>query len=660
MATSATQNGITWTWVEDVPVHYSLTGDACVVAPAGITLTAISPMSTKDPISGRVRHGSMVNPNAGIFVSQGFDSAVSGVTYQPALNIARPGDMDLNVGNPRFVAPGSSIVSTRTKDAGNQRPQLLDAAVLTVLAEEPPTNFFRPAYCGTDKSIPAVEGDIDYSFLPSLAKPVGSNYPADLSGLGSFAKVWIEIETEFNGRNLHPANHQPDYGRDMAGVVEHALMCLCLDYTNAQKRLLAIRLAQYGLDIYGALLTGGLWRANGGHNPGRKGAMLFAGRLLQRADMIAAAGNPGGDRRFQEDQTTFYVSQSDVNRTQDNTPPSSGWNPDNRVLPMRYSQDMLEVPEWGIRHLISPSMDNAYWQAIYRTIALNRCVGIALAMRLMGLRTSWSHAPFFDYMDRCFAVEKFGGGFGATNDIATNVRWMWEAYRGTGDVWGENGQIATIRGMPSGRTVEAGQPTTFNVSAFGIPAPTYQWRKNGVNISGATAASYTIPSCVSGDAGTYDCLVTNEHGTVVTWPALLAVTGTDPGDTTPPVFLAGPTVSAVTDSTAELRATPNESGTLYWQLLAGGASAPTAAAVKAGGGLASGSSPTDASVVEFVQLFGLDPSTSYDLYIVAEDSVPNLQATPTKVSFTTTAAPAPGTGLPVGERRRPGSRIIFR
>jgi Leucine-rich repeat (LRR) protein len=48
----------------------------------------------------------------------------------------------------------------------------------------------------------------------------------------------------------------------------------------------------------------------------------------------------------------------------------------------------------------------------------------------------------------------------------------------------------------------------------------YQWRKNGTNISGATAATYTIPAAAASDAGLYTLNVTN---TVVTATTLTSV-----------------------------------------------------------------------------------------------------------------------------------------
>ena len=65
-------------------------------------------------------------------------------------------------------------------------------------------------------------------------------------------------------------------------------------------------------------------------------------------------------------------------------------------------------------------------------------------------------------------------------------------------------QPISVRLNPNGST-------TLSVSVSGI-TPSFQWRKNGVNISGATAASYTLDAVQAGDAGSYDVLVTNIVG----------------------------------------------------------------------------------------------------------------------------------------------------
>ncbi len=80
----------------------------------------------------------------------------------------------------------------------------------------------------------------------------------------------------------------------------------------------------------------------------------------------------------------------------------------------------------------------------------------------------------------------------------------------------------TITAQPGNQTVTAGQTATFTVVATGTAPLSYQWRKNGVNIAGATAASYTTPATDSG--ASFDVVVSNTAGTVTSSAALLTVT----------------------------------------------------------------------------------------------------------------------------------------
>jgi hypothetical protein len=74
----------------------------------------------------------------------------------------------------------------------------------------------------------------------------------------------------------------------------------------------------------------------------------------------------------------------------------------------------------------------------------------------------------------------------------------------------------------------AGEPAKISGSLVAMSvngSPTYQWRKDTVNIEGATSASYLKESPVPGDSGSYDCVVTvsgqtaNSPAKVVTVPA---------------------------------------------------------------------------------------------------------------------------------------------
>ena len=73
----------------------------------------------------------------------------------------------------------------------------------------------------------------------------------------------------------------------------------------------------------------------------------------------------------------------------------------------------------------------------------------------------------------------------------------------------------TINTQPSSQSVCLGNSVTFTVSASGANL-SYQWKKGGTNISGATSASYTILSTSAGDAANYTVTVTSSCGSSTT------------------------------------------------------------------------------------------------------------------------------------------------
>ncbi|PKP20313.1 MAG: hypothetical protein CVU05_09450, partial [Bacteroidetes bacterium HGW-Bacteroidetes-21] len=79
-----------------------------------------------------------------------------------------------------------------------------------------------------------------------------------------------------------------------------------------------------------------------------------------------------------------------------------------------------------------------------------------------------------------------------------------------------------ITTQPLTQTVCAGTNVTFTVAATGTGL-TYQWRKGGSNITGATTASYTISGVAAGDAGTYDVVITGTCGSVTSNVAILTI-----------------------------------------------------------------------------------------------------------------------------------------
>jgi hypothetical protein len=89
----------------------------------------------------------------------------------------------------------------------------------------------------------------------------------------------------------------------------------------------------------------------------------------------------------------------------------------------------------------------------------------------------------------------------------------------------------SILAHPVSQSANTGQSVTFSVTAAGTGPLTYQWRKNGAAIPGATAASYSIASVRAEDAANspgYSVSVTNVLGTVTSTAATLAVASSQP------------------------------------------------------------------------------------------------------------------------------------
>ncbi|MBK8475661.1 MAG: hypothetical protein IPL39_04955 [Opitutaceae bacterium] len=82
-----------------------------------------------------------------------------------------------------------------------------------------------------------------------------------------------------------------------------------------------------------------------------------------------------------------------------------------------------------------------------------------------------------------------------------------------------------ISTSPASTSVAAGSAPTFTVAASGTGPLTYQWRKNGALITGATDPSYTPPPASAADDGArFTVLVTGPSGTVASAEAVLSVT----------------------------------------------------------------------------------------------------------------------------------------
>src|SRR5205814_9113056 len=81
----------------------------------------------------------------------------------------------------------------------------------------------------------------------------------------------------------------------------------------------------------------------------------------------------------------------------------------------------------------------------------------------------------------------------------------------------------TIVSQPRSLTVNEGDAARFSVGAAGASPLFYQWRLNGDDISGATAARLSFEHASRSDAGDYTVVVSNDSGSVTSQVATLTV-----------------------------------------------------------------------------------------------------------------------------------------
>ncbi len=411
MSASLSQFGITWDFDKAYEVGQFANGDWWVLGP--VTIVKITPVSVE--VGTRTMNGSMLNPMPPD-MTQGYDSDTYGQyrspgDYDPLLNVA----LGVSTAKPLVLQPHSSLVSTISEPVSGARPQLQTAAILTVLPVAPPPGSFRPAYCGSDKTILFNTAQLDRSLLAKLA-PLGL-VPEWSEVERYLERPWIDHVSIWAGNYIHPSKNMPDYGRDMCDRVSVAALMLHLDAPDSEKETTLIRLVQLGIDLWGISKNGGYWACAAGHMSGRKWPILFAGLMLADPDMSNIGFNP--EAQFGEDGQTFYVEE---------TPPGSGiYN----LGYGGYGSQHLGMAEWGTAHARQIWWDDSDWfgDAYRLCCTANVWWGQLLAAYVMGAKPLWNHDELFDYQDRYLDVNR------QLNVLDWRLAWrdfyldMWDAYR---------------------------------------------------------------------------------------------------------------------------------------------------------------------------------------------------------------------------------------
>ena len=106
-----------------------------------------------------------------------------------------------------------------------------------------------------------------------------------------------------------------------------------------------------------------------------------------------------------------------------------------------------------------------------------------------------------------------------------------------------------IQSQPGNLNVTVGGAAVFAATVSGTTPLSYQWRRNGTNITGANSAILTLTNVSAPNDGRYDLVVTNRAGSVTSEPAVLVVTLGTPV-ALPPTIAAPPASIIVAEGNA--------------------------------------------------------------------------------------------------------------
>ena len=118
--------------------------------------------------------------------------------------------------------------------------------------------------------------------------------------------------------------------------------------------------------------------------------------------------------------------------------------------------------------------------------------------------------------------------------------------------------------QPASTTVAQGSPVRLSVTASSTSALSYQWLKNGLNISGAISNVLTFSAVSTNDAGNYSVIITNSSTSITSVIATLTVL-------LPPAIVTQPaSASVLAGSNVSFTATASGTAPLSYQWLKNG------------------------------------------------------------------------------------------
>lgn len=122
-----------------------------------------------------------------------------------------------------------------------------------------------------------------------------------------------------------------------------------------------------------------------------------------------------------------------------------------------------------------------------------------------------------------------------------------------------------ITQQPQAAALNAGSSVTLNVTATGTAPITYQWKKDGNTLIGATASSLAINNFQVANAGTYTVVLSNGGAPIESDPAVLSI------NVAPSISVQPHSITVIADNSVSLAVTASGTAPLVYQWRKNGA-----------------------------------------------------------------------------------------
>ncbi len=479
-ASSVTDGPITWTFNTSYTVGQFINGEWWALDPDGAGSDGVVITATTRPNATATLDGTMLNPGqSGLFGFDNRQQSGGGAIYAASSNLANSFPATINV-----ASGAQSVVSMISRNSANNRCVNLDTRVLTIVTTAPAATDFRPAYAPGPKTIYS-GANLQTNLIPSLPPLSGTpsfNSATNLIG----PSVWLDVSKHswgieqlrpYNAMNLGGPESSHYYAADRGSAMGAAMCAMGTSaWTSAEKRALAIRITQIGIDFHGDVLAGGYNGYIGGSmGMGTLLPIVFAGKLLNNSTMINVTTTcpQGAQKTFQECSQPIYLTTQQLDATRsgaaasdntptfyDNAPYVTGYGgtiTGITWLPWNQRGGPYGYPVWREAQLYNLYQSG---KVAYQGSSYESFLGIAAAAMLYDLREEFAHEALFDYVDKSFA-----NGLSGTHGNAYN-RTAWAAYRyyGTAGDGGGGGTSGTVPNVPSVLSATASSTTQIDLA----------------------------------------------------------------------------------------------------------------------------------------------------------------------------------------------------